>query len=137
MSADNSTVMNGATGTITMNGSGSAGIYGTTDSTISNLGNITLKSNASAGIYAIDSNVTNSSNITAEKGTSAGIYALASKAKDIKNLGTINVGLATTPGAEEKGVGIYAELTGGSGVLNVLNDAGKNININTKTKFSI
>ena len=137
MSADNSTVMNGATGTITMNGSGSAGIYGTTDSTISNLGNITLKSNASAGIYAIDSNVTNSSNITAEKGTSAGIYALASKAKDIKNLGTINVGLATTPGAEEKGVGIYAELTGGSGVLNVLNDAGKNININIKNSVGI
>ena len=137
MSADNSTVMNGATGTITMNGSGSAGIYGTTDSTISNLGNITLKSNASAGIYAIDSNVTNSSNITAEKGTSAGIYALASKAKDIKNLGTINVGLATTPATEEKGVGIYAELTGGSGVLNVLNDTGKNININIKNSVGI
>ena len=137
MSADNSTVMNGVTGTITMNGSGSAGIYGTTDSTISNLGNITLKSNASAGIYAIDSNVTNSSNITAEKGTSAGIYALSSKAKDIKNLGTINVGLATTPATEEKGVGIYAELTGGSGVLNVLNDTGKNININIKNSVGI
>ena len=141
MSAVNSTVTNAASGVLTMNGSGSAGIYGTTDSTILNLGNITLKSNASAGIYAIDSNVTNSSNITAEKGTSAGIYALASKAKDIKNLGTINVGLATTPAttpsAEEKGVGIYAEHTGSSGVLNVLNDTGKNININIKNSVGI
>ena len=141
MSANNSTVMNGATGTITMNGSGSAGIYGREDSTISNLGNITLKLKNSAGIYAIDSNVTNSSNITAEEGTSAGIYALASKAKDIKNLGTINVGLATTPAttpsAEEKGVGIYAGHTGSSGVLNVLNDTGKNININIKNSVGI
>ena len=141
MSANNSTVMNGATGTITMNGSGSAGIYGTEDSEISNLGNITVKSDGSAGIYANKSNVTNSSNITAEKGTSAGIYALASKAKDIKNLGTINVGLATTPAttpsAEEKGVGIYAEHTGSSGVLNVLNDTGKNININIKNSVGI
>ena len=141
MSAVNSTVTNAASGVLTMNDSGSAGIYGKENSTISNLGNITLKSNASAGIYAIDSNVTNSSNITAEKGTSAGIYALASKAKDIKNLGTINVGLATTPAttpsAEEKGVGIYAEHTGSSGVLNVLNDTSKNININIKNSVGI
>ena len=137
MSAVNSTVTNAASGVLTMNGSGSAGIYGTTDSEISNLGNITVKSDGSAGIYANNSNVTNSLNITAEKGTSAGIYALSSKAKDIKNLGTINVGLATTPATEEKGVGIYAELTGGSGVLNVLNDTGKNININIKNSVGI
>ena len=137
MSAVNSTVTNAASGVLTMNGSGSAGIYGTTDSEISNLGNITVKSDGSAGIYANNSNVTNSLNITAEKGTSAGIYAIASKAKDIKNLGTINVGLATTPASEEKGVGIYAGLTGGSGVLNVLNDTAKNININIKNSVGI
>ena len=135
MSAVNSTVTNAASGVLTMNGSGSAGIYGTKDSEISNLGNITVKSDGSAGIYANSSNVTNSSNITAEKRTSAGIYAIASKAKDIKNLGTINVGLATP--TEEKGVGIYAELTEGSGVLNVLNDTGKNININIKNSVGI
>ena len=136
MLADNSTVTNEAGGKITTSGTGSAGIYGTNNSTIKNAGAITTEKTGSAGIYANESNATNESTgtITSKKGSSAGIYATAKTAKDIKNEGIIEVGLTTAP-SETQGVGIYAELTSGSGVLNVSNS--KNINVHIQNSIGI
>ena len=136
MLANNSTVTNEAGGKITTSGTGSAGIYGTNNSTIKNAGAITTEETGSAGIYANESNATNESTgtITSKKGSSAGIYATAKTAKDIKNEGIIEVGLTTAP-SETQGVGIYAELTSGSGVLNVSNS--KNINVHIQNSIGI
>ena len=136
MLSDNSTVTNESGGKITTSGTGSAGIYGTNNSTIKNTGAITTEETGSAGIYANESNATNESTgtITSKKGSSAGIYATSKTAKNIKNEGTIEVGLATAP-SETQGVGIYAELTSGSGVLDIFNS--KNINIHIQDSIGI
>ena len=136
MLSDNSTVTNESGGKITTSGTGSAGIYGTNNSTVKNAGAITTEETGSAGIYANESNATNESTgtITSKKGSSAGIYATAKTAKDIKNEGIIEVGLTTAP-SETQGVGIYAELTSGSGVLNVSNS--KNINVHIQNSIGI
>ena len=128
--ADNSTVTNEAGGKITTSGTGSAGIYGTNNSTIKNAGAITTEETGSAGIYANESNATNESTgtITSKKGSSAGIYAISTSAKNTKNKGTIEVGLAGSP--EINGVGIYAE-----GHQNVENNG--NINIRIKNSIGI
>ena len=128
--ADNSTVTNEAGGKITTSGTGSAGIYGTNNSTIKNAGAITTEETGSAGIYANESNATNESTgtITSKKGSSAGIYAISTSAKNTKNKGTIEVGLAGSP--EINGVGIYAE-----GHQNVENTG--NINIRIKNSIGI
>jgi len=130
MLADNSTVTNEAGGKITTSGTGSAGIYGTNNSTIKNAGAITTEETGSAGIYANESNATNESTgtITSKKGSSAGIYAISTSAKNTKNKGTIEVGLAASP--EINGVGIYAE-----GHQNVENTG--NINIRIKNSIGI
>ena len=130
MLSDNSTVTNEAGGKITTSGTGSAGIYGTNNSTIKNAGAITTEETGSAGIYANESNVTNESTgtITSKKGSSAGIYAISTSAKNTKNKGTIEVGLAGSP--EINGVGIYAE-----GHQNVENTG--NINIRIKNSIGI
>ena len=134
--SDNSTVTNKSGGKITTSGTGSAGIYGTNNSTIKNTGAITTEETGSAGIYANESNATNESTgtITSKKGSSAGIYATTKTAKNIKNEGTIEVGLATAP-SETQGVGIYAELTSGSGVLDISNS--QNINIHIQDSIGI
>jgi len=136
MLSDNSTVTNESGGKITTSGTGSAGIYGTNNSTVKNAGVITTEKTGSAGIYANESNATNESTgtITSKKGSSAGIYATSKTAKNIKNEGTIEVGLATAP-SETQGVGIYAELTSGSGVLDISNS--KNINIHIQDSIGI
>ena len=136
MLSDNSTVTNESGGKITTSGTGSAGIYGTNNSTVKNAGVITTEKTGSAGIYANESNATNESTgtITSKKGSSAGIYATSKTAKNIKNEGTIEVGLATAP-SETQGVGIYAELTSGSGVLDISNS--KNINIHIQNSIGI
>ena len=128
--ADNSTVTNESGGKITTSGTGSAGIYGTNNSIIKNAGAITTEETGSAGIYANESNATNESTgtITSKKGSSAGIYAVSTNAKNTKNEGTIEVGLAGSP--EINGVGIYAE-----GHQNVENTG--NINIRIKNSIGI
>ena len=130
MLSDNSTVTNESGGKITTSGTGSAGIYGTNNSTIKNAGAITTEETGSAGIYANESNATNESTgtITSKKGSSAGIYAISTSAKNTKNKGTIEVGLAGSP--EINGVGIYAE-----GHQNVENNG--NINIRIKNSIGI
>lgn len=122
--ANSSTVSNATGGEITTSGTGSAGIYGITNSTIENSGNITTEETGSAGIYADNSDVTNETTgkITSKKGSSAGIYSTSTSAKNVKNKGTIEVGVASS--AETQNVGIYAE-----GNQNVENDGNINIHI--------
>lgn len=122
--ANSSTVSNATGGEITTSGTGSAGIYGITNSTIENSGNITTSGTGSAGIYADNSDVTNETTgkITSKKGSSAGIYSTSTSAKNVKNKGTIEVGVASS--TETQNVGIYAE-----GNQNVENDGNINIHI--------
>ena len=122
--ANSSTVSNATGGEITTSGTGSAGIYGITNSTIENSGNITTEETGSAGIYADNSDVTNKTTgkITSKKGSSAGIYSTSTSAKNVKNKGTIEVGVASS--TETQNVGIYAE-----GNQNVENDGNINIHI--------
>ena len=122
--ANSSTVSNATGGEITTSGTGSAGIYGITNSTIENSGNITTEETGSAGIYADNSDVTNETTgkITSKKGSSAGIYSTSTSAKNVKNKGTIEVGVASSN--ETQNVGIYAE-----GNQNVENDGNINIHI--------
>ena len=122
--ANSSTVNNATGGEITTSGTGSAGIYGITNSTIENSGNITTEEIGSAGIYADNSDVTNETTgkITSKKGSSAGIYSTSTSAKNVKNKGTIEVGVASS--TETQNVGIYAE-----GNQNVENDGNINIHI--------
>ena len=122
--ANSSTVSNAAGGEITTSGTGSAGVYGITNSTIENSGNITTEETGSAGIYADNSDVTNETTgkITSKKGSSAGIYSTSTSTKNVKNKGTIEVGVAGS--TETQNVGIYAE-----GNQNVENDGNINIHI--------
>ena len=122
--ANSSTVSNASGGEITTSGTGSAGVYGITNSTIENSGNITTEETGSAGIYADNSDVTNETTgkITSKKGSSAGIYSTSASAKNVKNKGTIEVGVASS--TETQNVGIYAE-----GNQNVENDGNINIHI--------
>ena len=122
--ANSSTVSNAAGGEITTSGTGSAGVYGITNSTIENSGNITTEETGSAGIYADNSDVTNETTgkITSKKGSSAGIYSTSISAKNVKNKGTIEVGVASS--TETQNVGIYAE-----GNQNVENSGNINIHI--------
>ena len=122
--SNSSTVSNAAGGEITTSGTGSAGVYGITNSTIENSGNITTEETGSAGIYADNSDVTNETTgkITSKKGSSAGIYSTSTSAKNVKNKGTIEVGVASS--TETQNVGIYAE-----GNQNVENSGNINIHI--------
>jgi len=122
--SNSSTVSNASGGEITTSGTGSAGVYGITNSTIENSGNITTEETGSAGIYADNSDVTNETTgkIISKKGSSAGIYSTSTSAKNVKNKGTIEVGVASS--TETQNVGIYAE-----GNQNVENSGNINIHI--------
>ena len=122
--SNSSTVSNASGGEITTSGTGSAGVYGITNSTIENSGNITTEETGSAGIYADNSDVTNETTgkIISKKGSSAGIYSTSTSAKNVKNKGTIEVGVASS--TETQNVGIYAE-----GSQNVENSGNINIHI--------
>lgn len=128
--SNSSTVSNASGGEITTSGTGSAGVYGITNSTIENSGNITTEETGSAGIYADNSDVTNETTgkITFKKGSSAGIYSTSTSAKNVKNKGTIEVGVASS--TETQNVGIYAE-----GNQNVENSG--NINIHTGNSIGV
>ena len=127
ISATKSTVTNAAAGEIEMSGDKSAGIYGETESTITNLGKIKMTNNESAGIFLKNSDAENKNSITIEKSDSAGIYGeFSSNSHSMKNSGTINVGNAGS--SENKSAGMYGLLTGGT--LNITNENAGNINVN-------
>ena len=79
MGINDAEIINDAAGTITMEKTGSAGIY-TQNSNVKNNGQISLKEDKSAGIYAQNTSannytLSNSGTITAEKDNSIGMYA--------------------------------------------------------------
>ena len=79
MGINDAEIINDAAGTITMEKTGSAGIY-TQNSNVKNNGQISLKEDKSAGIYAQNTSannytLSNSGTITAEKDSSIGMYA--------------------------------------------------------------
>ena len=134
ISATKSTVTNAAAGKIEMSGDKSAGIYGETESTITNLGKIKMTNNESAGIFLKNSDAENKNSITIEKSDSAGIYGeFSSNSHSMKNSGTINVGNAGS--SENKSAGMYGLLTGGT--LNITNENAGNINVNMKKSAGI
>ena len=114
MGINNAEIINDAAGTITMEKTGSAGIY-TQNSNVKNNGQISLKEDKSAGIYAQNTSannytLSNSGTITAEKDSSIGMYANVVKDKNtpavtpgittMNNIGTIDL-------KDESSVGMY------------------------------
>ena len=114
MGINNAEIINDAAGTITMEKTGSAGIY-TQNSNVKNNGQISLKEDKSAGIYAQNTSannytLSNSGTITAEKDSSIGMYANVVKDKNtpsvipgittMNNSGTIDL-------KDESSVGMY------------------------------
>jgi len=132
MGINNAEIINDAAGTITMEKTGSAGIY-TQNSNVKNNGQISLKEDKSAGIYAQNTSannytLSNSGTITAEKDSSIGMYANVVKDKNtpavtpgittMNNIGTIDL-------KDESSVGMY--------IKNELNDRTKAIMNNKDT----
>ena len=115
MGINDAEIINDAAGTITMEKTGSAGIY-TQNSNVKNNGQISLKEDKSAGIYAQNTSannytLSNSGTITAEKDKSIGMYANVFKDTSVaspvipgittmNNTGTINL-------KDEKSAGMY------------------------------
>ena len=114
MGINDAEIINDAAGTITMEKTGSAGIY-TQNSNVKNNGQISLKEDKSAGIYAQNTSannytLSNSGTITAEKDSSIGMYANVVKDKNtpavipgittMNNIGTIDL-------KDESSVGMY------------------------------
>lgn len=114
MGINDAEIINDAAGTITMEKTGSAGIY-TQNSNVKNNGQISLKEDKSAGIYAQNTSannytLSNSGTITAEKDSSIGMYANVVKDKNtpavipgittMNNSGTIDL-------KDESSVGMY------------------------------
>ena len=135
MGINDSEIINDTAGIITMEKTGSAGIY-TQNSNISNKGQISLKEDKSAGIYAQNTSannytISNSGVIIAEKDSSIGMYANVVKDKNtpsvipgittMNNSGTIDL-------KEESSVGMY--------IKNELDDRAKAV-INNKDTGTI
>ena len=114
MGINDAEIINDVAGTITMEKTGSAGIY-TQNSNVKNNGQISLKEDKSAGIYAQNTSannytLSNSGTITAEKDSSIGMYANVVKDKNtpavipgittMNNSGTIDL-------KDESSVGMY------------------------------
>ena len=97
MGINDAEIVNDAAGTITMEKTGSAGIY-TRNSNVENNGQIILKEDKSAGIYAQNTSannytLSNSGTITAEKDSSIGMYA--NVVKDILATPIVTPGITT------------------------------------------
>ena len=135
MGIKDSEIINDTAGIITMEKTGSAGIY-TQNSNISNKGQISLKEDKSAGIYAQNTSannytISNSGVIIAEKDSSIGMYA--NVVKD-KNTPTVIPGITTMNNSgtidlkDESSVGMY--------IKNELDDRAKAV-INNKDTGTI
>ena len=130
---------------ITMNKTGSAGIY-TQNSNAANKGTINLKENESAGIYAQNTSVkdyelNNSGTITAEKDKSIGMYANVFKDTSVaspvipgittmNNTGTINL-------KDEKSAGMYIKNDTDDNTKAVINNRSNNGIINVEKAESV
>ena len=128
--ANNSTGENASTGIIEMRTEGSVGIFGETNSTLTNSGKIKVSKAGSAGIYGKDSDITNSGTgtdkgIYVEEGSSAGIFGVVSGTvpKTITNAGDI-ITKATVS------AGIYGEVTSAGSKLTIAHTGNITVNGN-------
>ena len=129
--ANNSTGENASTGIIEMKEEGAVGIFGETNSTLTNSGEIKVLKAGSAGIYGKDSDITNSGLKTAnkgiyvEEGSSAGIFGVVSGTvpKTITNTGDI-ITKATVS------AGIYGEVTSAGSKLTIAHTGNITVNGN-------
>ena len=138
-------INDGSPAEITMNKTGSAGIY-TQNSNAANKGTINLKENESAGIYAQNTSVknyelNNSGTITAEKDKSIGMYANVFKDTSVaspvipgittmNNTGTINL-------KDEKSAGMYIKNDTDDNTKAVINNRSNNGIINVEKAESV
>ena len=163
--ANNSTGKNASTGIIEMKKEGAVGIFGETNSTLTNSGKIEVLKAGSAGIYGKDSDITNSGTGTdkgvyVKEGSSAGIFGVVSGTvpKTITNAGDIITeatesagiyGEVTSAGSKltiahtgnitvngNKSVGIFAENTAGTVANLNINNTGT-INVNKEESIGI
>ena len=138
-------INDGSPAEITMNKTGSAGIY-TQNSNAANKGTINLKENESAGIYAQNTSVknyelNNSGIINAEKDKSIGMYANVFKDTSVaspvipgittmNNTGTINL-------KDEKSAGMYIKNDTDDNTKAVINNRSNNGIINVEKAESV
>ena len=134
--ANNSTGENASTGIIEMRKEGAVGIFGETNSTLTNSGKIEVLKAGSAGIYGKDSDITNSGKKTdtdtkgiyVKQGSSAGIFGVVSGTvpKTITNTGDIIT--EAMPTGDTQSAGIYGEVTSAGSKLTIAHTG--NITVN-------
>ena len=136
--ANNSTGKNALTGIIEMQEEGAVGIFGETNSTLTNSGKIEVLKASSAGIYGKDSDITNSGLKTAntnngiyvKQGSSAGIFGVVSGTvpKTITNTGDIIT--EAMPTVDTVSAGIYGEVTSAGSKLTIAHTGNITVNGN-------
>ena len=117
--ANNSTGENASTGIIEMKEEGAVGIFGETNSTLTNSGEIKVLKAGSAGIYGKDSDITNS-----ETGTDKGIYV-----KEGNSAGIFGVVSGTVPKTITNTGDIITEATQSAGIYGEVTSAGSKLTI--------
>ena len=141
--ANKSTGENASTGKIEMQEEGAVGIFGETNSTLTNSGKIEVLGASSAGIYGKDSDITNSGTgtdkgIYVKQGSSAGIFGVVSGTanKTITNTGDIIT--EAIPIGDTVSAGIYGEVTSAVSKLtiahtgNIIVNGNKSVGISAK-----
>ena len=133
--ANNSTGKNASTGIIEMQKEGAVGIFGETNSTLTNSGKIEVLKASSAGIYGKDSDITNSGTgtdkgIYVKEGSSAGIFGVVSGTvpKTITNAGDIIT--EAMPTGDTESAGIYGEVTSAGSKLTIAHTGNITVNGN-------
>ena len=143
--ANNSTGKNASTGIIEMRTEGAVGIFGESNSTLTNSGKIEVSGASSAGIYGKDSDITNSGKETdtdtkgiyVKQGSSAGIFGVVSGTADktITNTGDIITEAMST--GDTKSAGIYGELTSVGNKLTISHTGNITVNGNKSVGISV
>ena len=133
--ANNSTGKNASTGIIEMQKEGAVGIFGESNSTLTNSGKIEVSKASSAGIYGKDSDITNSGTgidkgIYVKEGSSAGIFGVVSGTvpKTITNTGDIIT--EAMPTGDTESAGIYGEVTSAGSKLTIAHTGNITVNGN-------
>ena len=133
--ANNSTGENASTGIIEMQKEGAVGIFGESNSTLTNSGKIEVSKATSAGIYGKDSDITNSGTgidkgIYVKEGSSAGIFGVVSGTvpKTITNTGDIIT--EAMPTGDTESAGIYGEVTSAGSKLTIAHTGNITVNGN-------
>ena len=140
--ANNSTGENASTGRIEMRTEGAVGIFGESNSTLTNSGKIEVSKASSAGIYGKDSDITNSGTgidkgIYVKEGSSAGIFGVVSGTvpKTITNTGDIIT--EAMPTGDTESAGIYGEVTSAGNKLTISHTGNITVNGNKSVGISV